>query len=327
MLWMLILALTTNTPKDSLKTADSLMQLLNAQREERAEQKRVKLPDVSNRELIGILLKTDDFNLKTAIIHKLAESGTEDRKMLLMLLSDREDADLRTTAFRALTLYIEPQDYKMLTEVYGNSQIYIKQGILDIIAVTDPIAEQLEVLKSAVNDTDFTLSTKAIYLLGSMDMPEAWDLLADICSLGDNFEKMNAISALARGGLENMDYMLGCSLNRANLNLIRTIASMEGNVDSVLVIKLKDEDVRIQWSAAYALGFRADSSYASSLIELLPNESSYLRQVALWGLGRMEAIEAIDKAQDMAVNDPEEFVREMAQTVFDRLNKIRKSKT
>ena len=101
-------------------------------------------------------------------------------------------------------------------------------------------------------------------------------------------------------------------------SLASKAASLAGIIDGTESLEVLSEagrspQVVVRIAASAAIGQLKDLPITDLLISLLEDENPYVRKVALDSAGSVRAMGAARKIRSLAEQDPEQFVREVAQ--------------
>lgn len=187
-------------------------------------------------------------------------------------------------------------------------------------------ARGMDPLITALKDESSYVRQAAAYALGSINDPRAVDALIE--ALKDEDEDVRSAAAMALGWFEDDERVadplveaLQDEKSCVRVNVAYALVELGKNeYFDLLIVALKNEDVKGRSEAAMALGNIRDPRAVDSLIEALETDPDYyVKCEAAWALGWIGDPRAIDALTYVAYNDEDEGIRGAALQALEKM--------
>lgn len=219
----------------------------------------------------------------------LYEQG-ETLAAVVPVLND-ESIDVRREAVRLLGKFRDSRAVPSLIKLLKNDafiRISVRESLLKI---GEPSVEPLITLLAEENVNPLARE-EAVEVLGELKDPRAIPPLLHSLESTDRWEQRNAVEALCRVGVDAVEQLL---------------------------VAAKDANPVLRRNAVEVLGKLRTASAISVLSESLADPDSIVRTQAAWALGELGDKSVMDSLAKLAINDPEEDVREAAEEAIEKI--------
>ncbi len=204
------------------------------------------------------------------------------------------DGDVRGTAAGALG---EIGDERAVTPLIERLEDEDEDVRMEAARALGEIGDEraVEPLIARLEDETGSVCSDAAWALGKIGDAQAVQPLIEL--LGDEAWSVREVAARALGEIGDA----------------RAVAP--------LIAQLDDEEEVVRWAAASALGAIGDKRAVEPLIERLEDGDKYVRTVAALALGKIGAAaeEALQRLREVAAEDSDEDVRDVAQEVIAQI--------